>query len=142
MTVTFFGHGDAPESLGEALYQTLLELVCKEGASNFLVGTHGNFDRLALLSLKRLKKQYSHIRHTVVLAYMPQGKQEFCDETDTLIPSAVVGVPPRFAIDKRNGFMLDQSDVLITYVVRSWGGAAKYKKMALSRGKRVIELSE
>ena len=142
MTVTFFGHSDAPESLREVLYQALLELVCKEGANNFLVGTHGNFDRLALLSLKRLKKQFSHIRYTVVLAYMPQGKQEFYDETDTLVPSAVVGVPPRFAIDKRNGFMLDQSDVLITYVVRSWGGAAKFKKMALSRGKHVIELSE
>ena len=90
MTVTFFGHGDAPESLGEALYQTLLELVCKEGASNFLVGTHGNFDRLALLSLKRLKKQYSHIRHTVVLAYMPQEKLALYDETETLVPSVVL----------------------------------------------------
>lgn len=142
MTITFFGHSDTPTSVGERLYEILLGFICKKGADNFLIGTHGNFDRLALEALKRLKTQYPHIRYTVVLAYMPQGKQEFYDETSTLVPSAVVGVPPRFAIDKRNGFMLDQSDIVITYVVRSWGGAAKFKKMALSRGKHVIELSE
>ena len=142
MTVTFFGHSDAPTSVSERLYEVLLDLVCKKGANNFFVGTHGTFDRLALLMLKRLKKQYPHIRYTVVLAYIPQFEQEFYNETDTVFPSEVACAPPRFAIDKRNGYMLDQSDVVITYVTRSYGGAAKFKKKALLQGKRVIEISK
>lgn len=67
MTVTFFGHSDAPTSVSERLYEVLLDLVCKKGANNFFVGTNGNFDRLALLMLKRFKKQYPHIRYTVCL---------------------------------------------------------------------------
>ena len=142
MTVTFFGHGDAPESVRGTLYQALLELICKEGADHFLVGTQGNFDRLALLTLKFLKKQYPHLTYTVVFAYMPKKKQEFYHEIETILPFEVVGVPPRFAIERRNNYMLDQSDVLVTYVVRSYGGAAKFKEKAISKGKRVIELSE
>lgn len=142
MTVTFFGHKDAPTSLGERLYEILLDLICKKGAKNFLVGTHGNFDHLALSILTRLKKQYPYIRCTVVLAYMPQGKREVYNEMETVLPAEVTSAPPRFAIDRRNSYMLEKSDVVITYVMRSYGGAAKFKKMALSCGKRVIELSE
>ena len=142
MTVSFFGHSDAPQSLRNALCEALVELICKEGATHFLVGTQGNFDRLALSVLQRLKQQYPHVSYTVVLAYMPQEKKEFLNDAETILPFDVVGVPPRFAIDKRNGYMIEHSDVLVTYVVRAYGGAAKFKKMAISRGKRVIELSE
>ena len=50
-------------------------------------------------------------------------------------------VPPRFAIDYRNKWMIDHSDV-ITYVRRSFGGAAKSKTLAAKKNKTVIELSE
>lgn len=124
------------------MYQTLEWLINKQHAEIFYVGNHGNFDRFALFTLKRLKKYYPHIRYTVVLAYIPRGGQENFNEIDTLLPFGVSNAPPRFAIDKRNAWMLEQSDAVVTYVVRPYGGAAKYKKMAILRGKRVIELSE
>lgn len=142
MTVTFFGHGDAPQGVSDCLYETLERLICNENAETFYVGNHGNFDRFVLHSLERLKKQYPHIRYTVVLAYMPRGGKGEFNEADTVFPFEVSSAPPRFAIDKRNAWMLEQSDVVVTYVVRPYGGAAKYKKMALLRGKRIIELSE
>lgn len=46
------------------------------------------------------------------------------------------------AIDYRNRWMVERSDCVITYVNRSWGGAAKYKKFAQNRGKTVYELNE
>ena len=33
--------------------------------------------------------------------------------------------PPRFAIVKRNEWMINNSDFLIAYVEHNWGGAAK-----------------
>ena len=142
MTVTFFGHGDAPQGVSDCLYEILEWLIRSENAENFYVGNHGNFDRFALHSLERLKRYYPHIRYTVVLAYMPRGRQNAFNEADTVLPFEVSSAPPRFAIDRRNAWMLKQSDAVVSYVVRPYGGAAKYKKMALLRGKRIIELSE
>ena len=139
MTVAFFGHRDADKNIGAPLYDVLNHLICNEGADTFYVGNQGVFDALVLTVLKDLKKRYTHIRCTVVLAYMPPTTPIFND-TDTLVPLALVNALPRFAIEKRNMWMLLQSDVVVTYVVRECGGAAKCKKKALLLGKRVIEL--
>ena len=50
-------------------------------------------------------------------------------------------VPPRFAIDHRNRWMINQSEFVVTYV-RSPGGAAKFKALAERKGKTVLEISE
>ena len=48
--------------------------------------------------------------------------------------------PPRFAIERRNRWMLRQAEVVVTYVRYTWGGAHKFKSAAEKQGKRVIEL--
>ena len=60
----------------------------------------------------------------------------------TVLPDGIETVPPRFAINYRNKFMLENADFVITYVTHSWGGAAKYKQMAEKKKKRIIELGE
>ena len=47
-----------------------------------------------------------------------------------VLPDLIETVPPRFAIDHRNRWMVARSDVVVTYVVRSFGGAAKLKELA------------
>ena len=37
--------------------------------------------------------------------------------------------------------MIERSDVVITYVTHSFGGAAKFKKLAKRKKKTVVELS-
>ena len=46
-------------------------------------------------------------------------------------------VPPRYAIVKRNEWMVCESDVVISGVTHSWGGAAKTLEFA-QRKKKVI----
>ena len=47
-------------------------------------------------------------------------------------------VPRRFAIARRNRWMVDQADVVVACVQRSWGGAAEMLRYAQRRGKAVL----
>lgn len=37
MTVTFFGHGDAPDSIQNVLRDTLIDLIDNRGATHFML---------------------------------------------------------------------------------------------------------
>ena len=142
MTVCFFGHRDAPQSLQPILHALLVDLIEQESADRFYVGNHGSFDALVRDPLRALQAVYPQITYTVVLAYLPSPKRSlpFEDFSDTVYPEAVASVPKKFAIDRRNRWMLNQSDVAVCYVTRSVGGAAQYRSAAQKAGLRVIDL--
>ena len=48
-------------------------------------------------------------------------------------------VPPRYAIMKRNEWMVCESDVVISGVTHSWGGAAKTLEFAQKKGKVIFQ---
>lgn len=139
MTVTFFGHNDAPECVRGVLQTTLIDMIENHGASSFYVGNHGSFDRMVKSTLEKLQTVYPHIKYAVVLAYLPSKNNG--DLSPTAYPEGLETVPPRFAICKRNEWMIEHSDAVITYVKRSFGGAAKYKKYAENKKKIVINLA-
>ena len=137
---TFFGHRELFENLESALYQAIENLIVHESVDTFYVGNHGQFDALVRRVLKNLEKKYS-IHYAVVLAYMPTGKNEYEDISDTMLPEGLESVHPRYAIDRRNKWMIDHSNFVITYVTHSWGGAAKYVSLAERKSKTIIKLS-
>lgn len=144
MTCTFFGHRDTPESVRPALRKVLTELIEKRGADEFYVGSQGRFDAMVRGELKKLKDSHPQIRYAVVLAYMP-GEKTLWDPlegVETVYPAGLESTPQKFAIDKRNRIMVDWSDIVVTYVRYSWGGAAKFKSLAQRKGKEVIELTD
>ena len=51
-------------------------------------------------------------------------------------------VPLKFAINKRNEWMIDQSDFVIAYVEHSFGGAYQSLKYAYRKGKRIVNLAK
>ena len=74
---------------------------------------------------------------------MPGEKTEYENyyaEEETLLPDGIEVGPARFAIDRRNKWMIEQADYVITYVTHSWGGAAKFKELAEKKGKTVINI--
>lgn len=141
MTVTFFGHKDTPKEIEPTLRVTLVDLIENQGASVFYVGNNGNFDTMVRRQLENLSQTYP-ITYNVVLAYLPTKKSEYDDFTNTLIPEGIESVPKRFAISWRNKWMIGQSDIVITYVARTYGGAWQFKAMAERQGKTVIELNK
>ena len=144
LTVTFFGHKDAPISIQNHLINILTDLIEHKGANIFYVGNHGNFDRLVQAVLSQLESKYPHIRYFIVLAYMPRQTDSTrqSDQSHTIFPYEMATAIPKFAISKRNQWMLQKSDVVVTYVTHSYGGAATFKQLAISRKKQIIELAE
>ena len=141
MAVTFFGHQDTPNEIEPSLRTTLVDLIENHGATEFYVGNNGKFDTMVRRQLEELFQVYP-ITYSVVLAYIPTKKSEYDYFTNTLLPEGIETVPKRFAISYRNKWMVEQSDVVVTYVTHSFGGAAQFKTMAERQGKTVIELSE
>ena len=144
MICTFFGHRDASIKIESTLKSFLEEIIQKEKADIFYIGSQGDFDFMAKRLLIQLKNKYPHIKIIIALAYMPK----MTDETnireciETIYPDGLEYTPRRYAIDRRNRWLVEHSDLVITYVTRNFGGAAKFKALAISKGKRVIEISE
>ena len=93
-----------------------------EGADCFLLGGYGGFDSLVAHTVHELKRQYPEIHSTLVIPYL---NREYSTELydDTTYPP-LEDVPMKFAISKRNEWMVDQADAVVAYVTHGWGGAA------------------
>ena len=141
MAVTFFGHQDTPNEIEPSLRTTLVDLIENHGATEFYVGNNGKFDTMVRRQLENLSQTYP-ITYNVVLAYLPTKKSEYDDYTNTIYPEGIETIPKRFAISYRNKWMIRQSDVVVTYVTHTYGGAWQFKVIAQRQGKMVIELSE
>ncbi len=135
--VTFFGHRDAPKKLEPTLRLALVDLIENKNANLFYVGNQGNFDAMVRRQLEDLAQTYP-ITYKIVLAYMP-GKNDEPDE-HTVLPEGLETVPRRFAISRRNKWMLDQADTVVTYVTHPSSGAYQMKEMAIEKGKLVVAL--
>ena len=140
MTATFFGHKDTPKEIEPTLRSTLIDLIENKNVTVFYVGNNGNFDAMVRRQLEELSQTYP-ITYSVVLAYLPTKKSEYDDSTNTIYPEGLETVPKRFAISYRNKWMIQQSDIVVTYVTHGFGGAAQFKEIAKTSKKNVIEIS-
>ena len=139
MTVTFCGHAEIyyDITVEKKLYD-IIENMINEGADKFLLGGYGKFDILAAKTVNALKEKYPHIKSVLVIPYINRKYNlEMYDHT--LFPP-LENVPLRFAISKRNEWMVQNSDVLIACVKYSWGGAAKTLAYAKRKKKNIVEI--
>lgn len=139
MICTFFGHRDAPQGIEDTLRKILLELIKNKKVDMFYIGNQGNFDFMVKRVLKELGAKYY-----VVISYMPTKTDPLdpFDYSQTIYPDGLENTPPKFAISKRNMWLIEKSDVVVTYVTKTYGGAFAFKQQAIKKGKTVVELSE
>ena len=140
LACTLFGHSDCPETIRPNLQAVLIDLIVNQNIEMFYVGNQGQFDAIVRNVLRVLKMDYPSINYAVVLAYMPVKKSEYEDHSDTMLPEGIEMVHPRYAISWRNNWMLRQSEYVVTYITRTWGGAAQYAAKAKRLKKNVINL--
>ena len=135
---TFFGHRDAPQGIKPKIRKTILSLI-ERGITLFYVGNQGAFDRMVLCELEKIAKE-KPIRYYQVLAYFPNEKNKIANQT--ILPDGIEQVHPKFAISRRNDWMVEKSEIVVAYVYRSYGGAARYTEKARRKGKEIINLNE
>lgn len=142
LACTFFGHKDTPDSIEEKLRATIIDLITNKNIYLFYVGNQGNFDYMVRKNLRELKHEYPHIQYSVVLAYYPYIKDDYNDYSDTIYPEILENTPRKYAIIKRNEWMIGLSDYVVTYVKHSTGGASKFKTLAEKQNKHILNLAD
>ena len=141
MTVTFCGHADFTpnDSVRQWLSDTVTELI-KNGADKFYLGGYGGFDQFAAASVWDMKTKYPDITSVLVLPYLDRKMN--ADHYDYTTYPPLEEVPRRFAISKRNEWLVDKSDVVIAYVTHDWGGAAVTLDYARRKKKAVLNYAD
>ena len=141
MRVTFCGHRRIFNQVEgvNTLKKTITELML-EGATEFYLGGYGEFDALAARIIFEIKAAHSNTTTALILAYPNQKfDSNFYDET---IYPPLETVPKKFAITRRNEWMVDQSDVIVAYVTHDFGGAAAMLRYAERKKKQIFLLTQ
>ena len=68
------------------------------------------------------------------------NSKKYSNRYDDTVYPPIENVPLRFAIIKRNEWMVEQSDAVISYVDFEAGGAARTLKYAKRKHKKIIDL--
>ena len=138
MIVTFCGHReiDEPERVREWLRETVRRLA-EAGATEFLIGDSGAYDRMAAGTVQEQKKEFPGIRSILVLAYLDRSFDT--QAYDGSVYPGLEKIPRRFAIIHRNRWMIAQAECVVAYVRYGWGGAAQTLEYAQRKGKRIIQ---
>ena len=92
--------------------------------------------------INELKNDYPFIKSYLILAYIP-GKRsqfgiDFYKRFDDIIYPEIEKTPLKFAVIKRNKWVINKSDFLIAYVEHNWGGA--YKTLEYAKKKKHMQI--
>ena len=137
---TFFGHSEC-YGLDAAVLRSAIEELIEQGITEFVVGNHGQFDGMVFSCLQSLSKDYPKISYSVALAYLPTNNQEYdIYHGHSFYPEGQEIGPAKFAIERRNRWMIVAADCCLCYINHTWGGAYKFARMAKNRGLQVINL--
>ncbi len=138
MTCCFIGHKEPDRAIFPTLLFTIKELIEEKGADTFYIGNNGWFDRTCFNLIRGFQEYESHIKYNVVLAYYPDGIVGY--EDNTIYPEGLELVPKRFAIKKRNEWMIDHSDCVVCHVTNTFSNANKFRTYAKRKNKIIIDI--
>lgn len=146
MIISFAGHSGI--SVDDKLKIVLKEQICaaieNEDFTTFYLGGYGEFDGLCAVVCAELKKNHDNIETVYVSPYLHEHSKikdiQSSGLYDSLLYPPIENTPLRFAIVKRNEWMIENSDLVITYVNKSFGGAYKSLQVAKRKHKRIINI--
>ena len=149
-TCTFAGHREVYQGGVGANIDAAIEKIIDQGddSFNFLVGGMGEFDGLCSGAVRGAKRRHpeKQITLSLVLPYLTHGINEnkeyyslFYDEI--IVPMELAGIHYKEAITARNCWLIDQSDYLIAFVMRDFGGAYSTLKYAEKKNLEIINIA-
>ena len=105
----------------------LIETVSKGSQIDFYLGGYGNFDSFAKRCAKRYQQKHTNAKVIFVTPYLSKWLDDRKDyiekEYDEILYPELEHTPPKYAISKRNEWMVRQSDYVFVYVKTHFGGA-------------------
>lgn len=126
MIISFFGHRDFfDENIKREDVVSLMESKAKAEPVDFYLGQYGKFDAFAYDCAKLYKEKHPTAKLYFVTPYIHPNYSRLKDKErfDGIIYPEIENVPKRYAISKRNEWIVDQSDFIIFYISHNFGGA-------------------
>ena len=150
MIITFVGHSNLhiTEALTQKIYSRIQESIKGCSCITFYCGGYGDFDNHCASICRKIKLENQGCEVVFVTPYITPAQQEkmkYLIDTklyDSTVYPPIEGTPPRFAINKRNEWMVSESDLIIAYVAHTFGGAYKTLEYARRKKKNIINLAE
>ena len=150
MTITFVGHSRIflKSKIKALVREQILSNVIDFSTVVCYLGGYGDFDDICACVSRELKQEYGGIETVYVAPYMSASQQKRNKKMqeyglyDTSIYPPIENVPPRFAIVKRNEWMVKNADLIIAYVEHSWGGAYRTLQVAKREKKRIVNICD
>ncbi len=153
--ICFIGHRDVFENIEKRL-KAEIENQISMGGNCFMVGIHGDFDKIVLTCLRELKRKYTKIKIEVVITSLKHAeKQLICeDELEKEYYDPYQDVDRvMYEIENEhfkrqiivsNQKMIDDCNVLICYVdnKRNRSGAKRALSYAQKRNLQIINLKK
>ena len=140
-----FGHREVFENISGHIEEAVF-MAIKNGCETFYTGAMGQFDSLFSSAVRKAKKAYPHIKLICVKPYFTNDINTDRDYyasmyDDIIIPDELVGIHYKAAIKARNRWMIDNSDIVIVYTVRDYGGAHEARRYAEKKAKSIISIN-
>ena len=149
MTISFIGHSViSSQSKVKEMVKEQIRGKITNGKLVCYLGGYGDFDVICACACRELKQKYDGIELVYVTPYLSLSEQEKikellnCGLYDTTVYPPIEKVPPKFAILKRNEWMMTNADTIIAYVNHSYGGAYKSLRVAKRRKKKIINICD
>lgn len=146
MIISFFGHAAFLKTPGiEERLLSLLQNQVGDAIAEFYLGGYGSFDAFARDCCRRYQKEHPKVRLVFVTPYItPEYQRNHLDyrkdSYDEIVYPPIEDKPYRFAISYRNQWMVQQADLVITFVQNSFGGAYQAYRYAKRKNKTIINL--
>jgi uncharacterized phage-like protein YoqJ len=150
MIITFCGHKDIDDRqlILNKLIETLEPYFKGETQLIFYCGGYGGFDSVASQAIDVLRNKHTEVKVEkifVALYITPTYQEEMSDMKkfyDDVVYPPLENVPLRFAISRRNKWIVENSDIVIAYIKHSWGGASKTLEYAKRKHKQIINICD
>lgn len=131
MIITFCGNSSFCADINT---EKLLIKIIEQYAENNAVlecycGGYGGFDNFAANCVNKTKQKFNNIKNCLVVAYITQktyNKDDGKKIYDEIIYPPLEFVPYKFAILRRNTWMVDKADIVISYVKQQWAEHGKH----------------
>ena len=145
--VGFIGHKEVDHfrQIEEQLREVIGKLLDEKEFVEFYVGRSGEFDIMAASVIKSIQRDVGTYNNCLILVLpYPVADYESYEKyyNEVLIPHELNNVHFKAAIEKRNEWIIDNSDLLIMHVVREEGNSAKCKRRAEKIGRKIINLTD
>lgn len=149
MVITFFGHRSlvGMEQIKKRVKNALEGYETEGKETVFYCGGQGDFDALCAEVCREWTKTHRDSLLYLITPYITETAQSRNEELmkagayDGILYPPLEKVPYRYAIVKRNEWMVREADVIIAYVKQSYGGAYKALSYAQKMGKRVVNVA-